>query len=404
MAGYLTTPLAVDTYARSMAEAYDENTLIGLSTLGQSFFGRPGSQTKFDPDSLDVDIEIMRGNRKTAALVPRGNVSRMLGDTQKDTKRDQWTQFNRTYPLIEEADTIQSKKLLRRQFGEAPYSGRTKKMRMLGEAKRNHAEHVRRILGAYERLSWESLLTGKMPAIFGTTDTDLIYDFRRNSNLSVTLGTQWTTTTADALGNLGALCELIRVHGKMNPDFTLMGTDAYNAFLKNETVLARADNRRYFTEVTIDSGMQVPTQMQHIIESGGQLRGKISVPEGYELYVFTYVDSYDTDAGVDTKYMPAGKVLVGSSKARADRYFGPNEQMPETQMRRQFYVEMFGMDITALQAPGNVKNLSHAYQPGMIYFDAYPSQDWKNVTIRAQSAPVFVTTQTDAWGVIENAA
>ena len=404
MAGYLKTPLTVDDYSRSMAEAYDENDLVGISTLGQSFFGRNGSQTLFAPDSLDVDIEIMRGNEKTAALVPRGTVSRKLGDTQKDTKRDQWTQFNRTFPLIEEASTIQSNKLLSRQFAEMPYSGRTKKMRLITEATKNHREHVRRIIRAYERLAWTSLLTGKMPAIFDTTDTDLIYDFRRNAALSVTLGTQWTTTTADAPGNLGSLADLIRIHGKVNADFCIMGVDAFNAFLKNETVLARADNRRYFTPVEINDKMMVPPTMAHIVASGGMLRGKTITPNGYELYIFTYIDTWDDASGTATKFMPAGKVLMGSSKARADRYFGPDEQLPEIDMRRAFYSQMFGIDITAQKSPGNVKEESHVYQPGMIYFDAYPSADWKNVTVRAQSAPIFVTTQTDAWGVIENAA
>jgi len=33
----------------------------------------------------------------------------------------------------------------------------------------------------------------------------------------------------------------------------------------------------------------------------------------------------------------------------------------------------------------------------MFYCDAYPSGDKKKVTIRTQSAPIFATTQTDAF-------
>ena len=34
------------------------------------------------------------------------------------------------------------------------------------------------------------------------------------------------------------------------------------------------------------------------------------------------------------------------------------------------------------------------------YYDAYVSGDWKKVSIRSQSAPIFATTQTDAFVTI----
>ena len=72
-----TVPLAVDVYSRTMIDLFDERNVIGVSTGFQSLFGNPAnaSKTIFSPDSSVVDIDIMRGNEKTAALVLRGQLS-----------------------------------------------------------------------------------------------------------------------------------------------------------------------------------------------------------------------------------------------------------------------------------------------------------------------------------------
>ena len=101
------TPVPQDLFSRIMVEMYDEKDIIGVPTVGQAIFGRSenGSKTIFSPDSNLVDIDIVRGNEKTAALVPRGTVSRHLGSLQKNTRIEQGSSFSRKYPLaIEESD------------------------------------------------------------------------------------------------------------------------------------------------------------------------------------------------------------------------------------------------------------------------------------------------------------
>ena len=65
-----TTPLGVDAYSRSMVMALNENEIIPTSTGFLSFFGRGNGKTLFSPDASLVEIDISRGNKKTALLIP----------------------------------------------------------------------------------------------------------------------------------------------------------------------------------------------------------------------------------------------------------------------------------------------------------------------------------------------
>ena len=100
----MTTPATQDLFTRFMVEAFDDREIIAAPTAWQAFFGSPLSMGKtiFSPDKSDVDIDIIRGNEKTAALIPRGTISRPLGSTQADMQGGKMTAFSRKYPLSEE--------------------------------------------------------------------------------------------------------------------------------------------------------------------------------------------------------------------------------------------------------------------------------------------------------------
>jgi len=69
----LGTPVAVDFFSRYSATFYDEKNFITTPTAGQAFFDAPenGAYTIFSPNSTDVDIDIVRGNLKTAKMIFR---------------------------------------------------------------------------------------------------------------------------------------------------------------------------------------------------------------------------------------------------------------------------------------------------------------------------------------------
>ena len=398
----MATPVPQDIFSRFMAGMFDEKKIIGVPTAFQSFFGRPenGAETIYSPDANQVDIDIIRGNERIAALIPRGTVSNSLGSLQKGQRVERFSTFSRKYPLAEEEGSISADQLINRVAGENPYAGldRMTRLRMLGL--KIHLESMRRIIRMDEVLAAQSIMTGKQDAIIGTANTDLQYDFRRNAANTVTVGTSWAGGSGAILSDIDGGCIKLRSNGHVNPDMAVMGSTAINSFVKDATVRSFADNRRYGF-VSMGDGAVMPAKFQRFVEGGMTFQGTLRTPRGYELALFTYNEGYDNGAGTFTPYIEADKVLIASSSARCDRYFGPPESLPNVPQRTQMYREYFGFDPSAPPMPPKVMAAGGVITPEAFYCDAYVSGDYKRVSIRTQHAPIFATTMTDAFLVLD---
>jgi len=403
MVSYATTPLAVDPYSRMMVDLYDEKNEIGVPTAFQAFFGRPetGGKTLYSPNSSVVEIDIIRGNERIAALIPRGTISRPLGNTQKNLNVTKFSSFSRRFPLAEEELDISADQLEFRVAGEAPYGEKDRLARMRSLASSGHMEMFRRLVRLFEVLSSLSVLTGIMPAILGETSGDLVYDFRRNSTHIFPAPVYWDGTTPNIAGQLDGGCDLIRQDAHMMPDGLLLGSQMMDAFIKDTEVQGVADNRR-FELIEVSTNNPVPRKFDRFVAGGMIPRGRFRTPAGYELWLFTYLDVYTDDNGDPVKYMPDDQALIFSSSARCDRYFGPPEVLPMISLREQLYQQLFGMSLSTPPMPPKIADAGRAVNPGMFYCDAYVDQAWKTVTLRTQAAPIFATTATDAFVTITN--
>jgi len=395
-----TTPLATDNFSRFMAEFFDEREVIGVSTAAQAFFGRPetGSKTYFSDSSEVVEIEIIRSNEKTSALVPRGKIGKSLNN--KDLDQEKWTNFQRVFPVGEDMGEITASQLAKRIAGEGQYEGKERLMRARELAVSLSKEMIRRQVRLFERLAMQSLLTGKQDVILGTTDTNLQYDFKRDSNLSITVSNAWNSGSQTIMADIDGACDKLREIGHVTPDMILVGGDAMDDMLADDDFQARADNRR-FGLISIDMDGAMPSKFQKFVDGGMEWRGSLKTAKGRKLYIFTYTDIYTTDAGVATDYMDSDKAIIAYSGARADRYFGPADVLPVDTEVRNLYMDYFGFSLDAPMMPGNMKNASNVIMPEMFHFDAYKSKNNKNLTMRCQTAPIFATTQTDAIAVLK---
>lgn len=395
-----TTPNATDLYSRFMVGGFDEREFIGVPTGMQAYFGNPanGSRTIFSNSSLLIDIDILRGNEKLAKMIQRGANSRPLS-LQLNTNEQKFSTFSRLYPLIEEEGGINASELNNRILNENSFQGMTKLDRMRELAMNIHLEHIRRILRTNEFLASQSMILGTMPAIIGTSNPDLVYDFLRNSDNNITVGTAWTDPAAVIFANIDDGCDQIRENGHVTPDMILVGGDAMDAYIKDSEVQAVSDNRR-IDLIEVSLGNPVPAKFNRFIASGFEARGRIRTPKGRTLWMFTYSDIYENDAGTAVNFMPLDKAIISFSGARLDRYFGPDEVLPKTTSTIQDYRDMFGFDPTVPPMPLNVKNMGDIVNPSMFYSDAYRSSDNKKVTLRTQSAPIFATTMTDTIAVL----
>lgn len=393
------TPQAVDTYPRVMVDGFDERAIISVPTGFQSVFGNPAtaSKTIFSADASVLDIDLLRGNEKLAATILRGSNGRSITG-QKNTNDQKFTSKSRLYPLIEEEGDITAAQLNQRVMGEGPYSNITKEARMQILAMGHHQEHVRRTVRTFELLASESVLTGKMSAKIGTTNTDLIYDFGRDAGNIFAAPAVWDAGSPKILEDFDTACQQGREQGHVNIDMAIIGGGAMDAIVNDTLFNTQADNRR-IELIEVSDKNPVPSRFDRFIEGGFLARGRVRTPQGYEVWLFTYNEVYEDSAGAMQKYMPDDKIVFLSSSARFDRYFGPSEVLPMNAVREAWFMETFGFSSTGMMPP-NIKGASDIVSPAMFYFDGYPSTNGKAVTIRTQAAPIFATTQTDAIVVI----
>ena len=274
------TPLAVDAYGRTMVEAFDERQIIGVPTGFQAFFGRPetGAKTLFNPNSAVVDIDIIRGSERLAAMIRRGGNARQISGKKSNTD-GKFSTFSRLYPLIEEEGDMNADQLNRRMPGENPYQAMDKLDRLRLLALNIHTEKIRKIVRTFEFLCSQAVLTGKHPAIIGTANADLIYDFRRNASHIVTVGTGWNQVGAGIMADTDGICDKLRANGHVTADMMLLGSGAMDAFINNSDVQTQADNRR-FELIEVGRGNPVPDRFKRFVDAGFTARGPAAHPQG----------------------------------------------------------------------------------------------------------------------------
>jgi hypothetical protein len=393
---YQNVPMIENLYTRIMVDSFKESDIVGVSTGFQTFFARPetGGKTLFSPDHEFVDIDIVRSNKKTAKMRQRG-----MPAQESDVARpvnNRFTTVSRGYPIVKESSSIEPGQLLSRLPGENPYMTTTRFERLRYLARECHNEEIRRMTRLFEIKAAQSIIEGVMDV---DVDSGTQYDFlRTTAQKLITVGTTWSDSAADIMGDIDDACELIRINGHVTPDMAIFSGYAMDGFINNNNVQAQADNRR-FELIEVSTNNPAPPKFAKFIDAGFIARGRLRTPKGFEIWIFTYLDSYEDDTGADKKYMDAKKVVICNSMARCDRYFGPPEMRPRTQLELDWYQQVFGMSPAAPIIPPQIISPAGVIDGAMFYCYA-TGIDKEAVETHTQSAPIFVTTQTDAFATL----
>jgi hypothetical protein len=410
---YDTAPTVPDLYSRVVVETFDDRNAAPIDTGFLAFFSRGTGVDKYTLDPNAVEINIIRGYEQLAKMVQRGMQSRPLGSVTKPTKDIAFTTIDRTFPLIKELADMDLSQLDKRFPNDPVYTSgnaNLRQRRLTELATTYHGEHVKRSIRTMEYLAAQSILTGTMPSLLDTVDTDLIYDFNRSSNMFITAAALWTLTSTNPLIDLDAMWDAIRRNGKAKMDMVLCGQTSAQAFIDNTIIKELAENRRYeMAKVGNMSGnvkmvgddVNVPQKFAPFIDAGFTCFARIWTPKQREMFLFTYEGIYQDDALAWQNYMPVDLVLGAASDARCDRYFGPDDTMPNNRMREAFYREVFGISKNQIVTrPQNLKG-NNTVRPEWFWFDAYSDPTWTAYTCRTQIAPIFAPTQTDAFAVLD---
>jgi hypothetical protein len=397
---YVIEPSPVETYKRFMAEMFDESKLIKNTTLFQSLFGRPstGAVTHYVEDSKYVEIDLVHGNERMASLVPRGTYSADIINVP-DVVKERFSSIIADFPVIEEKSPFEAAQLYSRRAGETPYQKSTKLDRLRGLAADAHMKHVQRTIRRMEWLASASILAGVQPALEGTNHG--MYNWNRDSDMFGDATVAWSeTATADVFADLRNACWALRVKGQTHAEYAILGEVALENFLRNSAVLATADNRRiHQVEVNFDS--DGPKDQQYLLDNGAVYHGKISV-SGWKLALYSYPSGYTNSSNEFTKYIPDDLVLVGSTKTRADRFFGPDDRLPVLPSEAAYFQELLGFG--AVQLPKKDKSGSGVISADMFHMDMVVDPGMKCLVLRTMAAPLFPTTHTNAWYVLNTAA
>ena len=396
----ISTPVSQGLYHRMVLDMFNEKDYVGVPTGFQSMFGRPesGSKSVFDAETLEFDIDIIRANERTAQLVPRGSMALPIEGHSASVK-EKFTERNIIPPLGEELSPIDANQLFLRSAGENSFQMRTRLDKMRELARELHVEQQRRFIRMFELMAATVVLTGKMPAILGTTETNLTFDFKRKSTHTFTAVASWLTAATNVLGDIDTGCELVRQDAHVTPDFALASAEAMSGILVNTKILANADNRQVDQGYITTNG-SMPAKFDHLVKNGFTFRGVLDTPKGHTLHLFTYLDGYDNASGTYTKYLTADKFVIGSTAARMDRVFGPGERLPMTATEDTYYQELFGFSPEAAPMPPMVTP-GGLIDPRMFHHDVIVPDHKKSLMIRTQCAPVFIPTMVDSIVVID---
>ena len=393
----ITTPTVLDIYSRIMMPGFDESTEIGASTGFLSLFGLTNGRTRVAPSSEEFEYEIQRGNERMSKWKPRGQDAESTGAAQKTLKLEKFTTIARIFPLIEDKSVITAAELNKRTFEEAAYAEISKEDRALLKARKYHEQHVLRQIRKMEFAASEAFRLGEQ-----TVNEDGVekLDFYRHADLTTALANPITDeTNTDILGVLSGACSDLRSIGHLTARASIWSEDSFLALIDRTDVKALADNRRlaFHSIGKLDPGtMPAIPQYAEMVAGGMQWQGWIKVGS-WELQIFTYIDGWETDAGVFTKFLPDDEFMVFAPQARRDRLFGPSELLPPDPAQEELFRSVFGIMPSAavgLTLDGGIDN-ARIFDANMWHMSFTKDED-RAYKIKTQIAPVFVPVQTDS--------
>jgi hypothetical protein len=393
------TPIAMDQLTRFFTEALDLTNLHAVPHGMQSFFGNPGvgGRTRYVTDAKTLEFDVRDGVQDVTTLVHRGTTGTIVNKAKLIGGK--FTSFNRAFPLGEDEGIVSADQILERSFGEGVGSTALRIDRMRSLSLDIVSEMVRRAIRTQERLAWQMLRTGKMDTIIGTSSSDEQIDTKRAAANTLTKSGDWATAGTSIVGDFDSACDLIIQNGGLVPDACIVGSDIPKYLEDNTAIKARAAvqgaGTSGFEVAWIGENVKVGAQFQRMVDNGFNPIARIRTYKGRTITVFTYEGGYVT-GGVFYPFITSDHAVWFSSAARCDRYFGPPERLPMTAQDRQDYAEIFGFPPESTPMPPNVPN-SDVIAPAEFYFDSRRSADGKSLILRCQWAPVYITTDTNAF-------
>jgi hypothetical protein len=401
--GYLNlSPGQQDAFSRTLAQSFSDKRLVGLPVGFQAFYD--SGYTYWSDSTLSVDITIQKAAGKGfASFVPRGGDGLKVGDNLSRVTSDKWTQESKVFPLIEETTQIEANRLLYRLPDETPYQALSKQRRMRELALEKHVVNIERIITTYEILASYAFLNGKHPTKMNGAAFDYVndvFDFHRRADHQFTPAVRWDQANATIMADIDAQCAKIKQHAHLTPKFMGIGMTAFKGMISNAAFYAAAEKKQVLENTKGynlrygEARPEMPAEFQKYVNAGWTYVAKLNTDEGNELYLFTYNEGYFETNDVYTPFWDQKKAFIMGTGLRFDRYFGPDDKLPQTADQVTLYQQLFGVAPVA-PTPPRIEGPAAVFNPAWCYVDAYRDGNNKSVKIRTQTAPIYVPVHTD---------
>lgn len=404
---YSTTPTKVDLFSQVMATKYINENSFGRNVAFQSFFGKTenGAESFFVDDATHVMIEIMKGQNKKSVFGTRG-VPASNGSARRTRQGLKFSQENRAFPIVKDTGDITALDTFFRQIGEGKFENqkdRFERARFL--AGLIYKDIITDQVWLYESLASESILTGKM----SIDNKGGQFDFGRDGDNTLSAANPWTdTSNGTPLEDIDSLCVRVDRNGKVLPDFVGMSVADYSAFIRHPDVKEIADNRRYdivYVGGDAKTGIAPEPKYQRHIDAGWTPRAYLTTESGYKVWIFTTTEWYEDENGDKQDYVQPGNVFVTSSYARFDRYFGPDDKLPQQFMKNSVIESFFGVQNQAITKNSELIKITSGsnaiIDPRMFKFYAF-GNNGDSIDLEVQSAPIYACTAVDAVATMDS--
>lgn len=338
------------------------------SFLSRFFTIKPGGI--YNGDKVAIDVE--RYGEDVAIAIKK-----CTGPNLNDI--DEFTTKEFEPPAYGEAFPVDVCELINRMAGVDPYSAAytdyaSQLMAIMAKGFMLVDDKIKR---AVELQASQILQTGILTLTNSAGDTVYTLDFKPKATHFPTVGTSWSTVaTADPLGDLQSLADVIRADGKIDPDMLIMGATALRNFLANDGVKDVLDNRR------IDIGAIRPEMR----DSGATFYGFVWVGT-YQMEIWTYPDTYkDPVTGNPTKYIADDKVVMLSSRTRFDMTCArvPLPLGPDPRV--------------ANLMPGRMSSREDSFD---VTPNLYATANGKQIMGELESRPLLIPVQIDGYGCLD---
>jgi len=261
--------------------------------------------------------------------------------------------------------------------GENPYSSASYIAKALMKGVRAAAKLQAKIMRAIEQQASQVLQTGTITLTDSSGTAIYTIDYAPKAAHFPTAGTAWSSASSTKLADIQSLANVIRTNGLKSPDMLIFGETAYEAFIQDQAVKDRLDNRR------IEGNGIVPLNR---MGNGGIYRGTVEIGN-YKYDMFTYDGQYkDPQTGNAVKFVDNGKVIVRASMGRLDATFG---SIPKITGRVDSRVPA-GLT-QRLSVPGAMLDAT---------ISAWVTEDDETLMIQAGTRPLMIPTDIDSFGCL----